>query len=152
MKKNAYILLFLLSSLEFGSCADTVQVDMKEGLENVRIAPINGSLAVSLKTSTREPAKKGSIIEAESFALFSDGKRYGVIVEPNEYARNYPEKSYFTSDYIWLKGDHGGKLNWKDGDWKFVLVLQSTESKVTYKAKFGLKAHKVSLLDTNGEF
>jgi len=141
MKTSIHLLILFLLTTTPLFCESTVPVDIKEGLPNVRITFVDGSLAVALKTSTLIPSKKGSIIEKQSYAIDGSGKRYGIVAEPNEYARNYPERSYFTSDYVWLKDAHGRKLNWKDGNWKIVLVLKTSENESTYKATFDLNAN-----------
>jgi hypothetical protein len=135
----------LLFSLPFESCAVVTQAEVEEGQQEMRIAPVDGSLAVSLKTATLDPAKKGAIAEDQSYAIAKDGRRYGIVVTPNEYARNYPERSYFTSDYIWLKTSSGQKAKWTDGEWRLKLVLKGAGKMMAYEARFKLQSGAASL-------
>src|ERR1019366_1596470 len=111
----------LIFSLLVTSCAITTGTDFTEGNGNVSLHLDGGVLYVNLKTPTLDPAKQGQISETRSYAVDESGKRYGLIIEPNEFARNYPEASYWTSDFIWLKGKDGKKKKWGHGKWTISL-------------------------------
>ncbi len=142
-------IIFLISPIV--SCAsDTTQTAVLESsLSDVRIAPTNGCLAVSLKTLSLSK-NKGDIDCTKSYAIDEKGTRFSIITEPNEYARNYPEPSYFTSDYIWLKGKSGEKVHWHDGTWKVVLILGLSGNTRVYNAEFTLKTSTASLHGFHG--
>jgi hypothetical protein len=149
------VLMLLFSTLLMSSCAAiTIQTaNLIEGQSAVRIAPSNGMLAIALKVPTLD-RDKGRILESESYAINKAGERFGLIVEPNEYANNYPEPSYFASIYVWLKGENRAKRKWENGKWTLVLILQRQGEKKVYKAKFELITETGSLpsFKANGEF
>ncbi len=71
----------------------------------------------------------GTIVDAESFAVASGGKRMGVSTEPYAYdVKKKPEPGVLNVRYaLYLVGSNGKRdgSKWREGSWKFTLVIDT---------------------------
>lgn len=123
-------------------CMRLQQVRFSENPHDVRIfAGYGKPLGVSIKTPSLTPRNQGRINSALSYATDGGGKKYAVLAKPNEYALNYPERSHFTSDYLYLlsPSDPARLLKgWPNGKWHLRLVFDSPRGRQTLDSRFRL--------------
>ncbi|CAA9400256.1 MAG: hypothetical protein AVDCRST_MAG64-1664, partial [uncultured Phycisphaerae bacterium] len=68
------------------------------------------------------------VVDAESYAIAPNGKRYGIATEPHRYDLEDPDdRAPYVRDRVYLVDDKGrrSKRNWADGWWEFVFVLDT---------------------------
>jgi len=134
----------LATCILFSGCIPSQQIHFtrRPHDHDLRISPGYGRpLALSIKTPTLDWTKQGEVNSALSYAKDSRGNQYAVLAVANEYARNYPERSYFTSHDLYLVNprDKNKTLpGWRNGRWNLHLVLDSPRGRSTMDAGFVL--------------
>lgn len=132
----------VLACAMLAGCMQLQQVHFSKNPHDVRIVPGYGNpLGVSIRPPSLERENQGRINSALSYATDARGKKYPVLAKTNDYARNYPERSYFTSDVLYLlnPSDPARVLNgWPNGEWDLRLIFDSPRGRQTMDSHFRL--------------